>query len=101
MYKVHVLHLVSIACVSDYLFGNSSVQGGDYMTKKEKVKRHLLEHGSITSWEAIMKYNATRLSDIIFCLRKAGYDIETIYKTKKNREGETITYGEYKLKTHN
>lgn len=98
MHKVHVLHLVIIAFVSDYLFGNSYVQGGDYMTKKEKVKRHLLEHGTITSWEAIMKYNATRLSDIIFCLRKEGYDIETVYKTKKNEEGESITYGEYKLK---
>lgn len=70
------------------------------MTKKEKVKRHLLKHGSITSWEAITKYNATRLSDIIFRLRKDGYDIETIYKTNKNKEGETITYGEYKLKTN-
>ena len=68
------------------------------MTKKEKVKCHLLEHGSITSWEAITKYNATRLSDIIFCLRKDGYDIETVYITKKNEEGESITYGEYKLK---
>lgn len=71
------------------------------MTKKEKVRQHLLKYGSITSWEAITKYNATRLSDIIFCLRKDGYDIETIYKTNKNKEGETITYGEYKLKTHN
>ena len=98
MYKVHVLHLIVIVCISDYLFGNSSVKGGDYMTKKEKVKRHLLEHGSITSWEAIMKYNATRLSDIIFCLRKEGYDIETVYKSRINEEGEKIPYGVYKLK---
>ena len=33
------------------------------MTKKEKVRQHLLKYGSITSWEAIMKYNATRLSE--------------------------------------
>lgn len=98
MHKVHVLHLVSVACIYDYLFGNSSVKGGDYMTKKEKVKRHLLEHGSITSWEAIMKYNATRLSDIIFRLRKEGYDIETVYKSRINEEGEKIPYGVYKLK---
>lgn len=68
------------------------------MTKKEKVKRHLLKHGSITSWEAIMKYNATRLSDIIFCLRKEGYDIETVYKSRINEEGEKIPYGVYKIK---
>lgn len=48
------------------------------MTKKEKVLEHLKTKGSITSWEAFTLYRATRLSDIIFVLRKDGYDIETI-----------------------
>lgn len=56
------------------------------MTKKEKVKRHLLEHGSITSWEAITKYNATRLSDIIFCLRKEDTTLKQFIKQRKTKK---------------
>ena len=37
--------------------------------KTKQVMEHLLEKGSITSWEAIEKYRATRLSSIIFNLR--------------------------------
>jgi len=38
-------------------------------TKIEKVLAHLIEKQTITSWEAITKYKATRLSAIIFNLR--------------------------------
>lgn len=38
-------------------------------TKKQKVLDHLKKHGSITSWEAIQNYKATRLSGIIYELR--------------------------------
>lgn len=54
-------------------------------TKYEKVLEHLKKHGSITSWEAITKYRATRLSDIIFRLRKEGHIIETL--PEKNTDG--------------
>lgn len=47
-----------------------------FETKTANVKRHLLEGKSITSWEAIQLYRATRLSAIIFEL--------------KNRHGLTI-----------
>ena len=39
------------------------------MNKTEAVALHLIEKGSITSWEAIKEYGATRLSAIIFNLR--------------------------------
>ena len=39
------------------------------MNKTEAVALHLVEKGSITSWEAIKEYGATRLSAIIFNLR--------------------------------
>ena len=39
------------------------------MNKTEAVALHLMEKGSITSWEAIKEYGATRLSAIIFNLR--------------------------------
>ena len=43
--------------------------------KYELVKEHLLKRGKITSWEAITKFRATRLSDIIYKMRKRGYAV--------------------------
>lgn len=40
------------------------------MTLKQAVLRHLKEYKSITSFEAFTEYGATRLSAIIFELRK-------------------------------
>lgn len=45
--------------------------------KTAKVLEHLQKYGSITSWEAIEKYGATRLSSIIFNLRK-NYRIDSV-----------------------
>ena len=39
-------------------------------TKLQKVLEHLQKNNTITSMEAIDLYGATRLSDIIFKLRK-------------------------------
>ena len=41
-----------------------------FETKIKQVEAHLHEHGSITSWQAIQKYQATRLRGIIFVLRE-------------------------------
>lgn len=43
----------------------------------EAILSHLMQHGSITTWEAIQQYGITRLSGRIFDLRKAGYKIIT------------------------
>lgn len=45
------------------------------VTKKQKVLEHLFKHGTISSWEAIQNYNATRLSAIIYTLKSEGYQI--------------------------
>ena len=50
------------------------------MNQTEAVLAHLQKHKSITSWEAIQEYGATRLSDIIYRLRDRGYDIQNIWK---------------------
>ena len=42
---------------------------------KEIILKHLQEHGSITSLEAIAIYKCTRLSQYILLLRKEGYAI--------------------------
>lgn len=47
------------------------------LTKTDRVLMHLEEFGSITSWEAIKEYGATRLSAIIWTLKhKRGYVFE-------------------------
>lgn len=64
-------------------------------TKFNQVKAHLENYGTITSWQAIQQYGATRLSDIIFRLRKQGYDIETKTECTKDRNGNTCQYAKY------
>lgn len=44
-------------------------------SQTQRVLRHLITKKSITSWEAIKLYRATRLSAIIYNLRKRGYMI--------------------------
>ena len=59
-------------------------------TKTGKVLSHLQREGSITSWDAIQLYRATRLSAIIFNLRDEGYNIES-----KNKNGDGSHWTEY------
>lgn len=47
------------------------------MNKTKAIMLHLQEFGSITSWEAIKEYGATRLSSIIYNLRYK-YDMNII-----------------------
>lgn len=47
------------------------------LSKSKMVANHLVSVGSITSWEAIQKFRATRLSSIIFNLKKSGFIITT------------------------
>lgn len=68
-------------------------------TKTSEVLRHLQEHGSITSLEAIELFGATRLSAIIFNLRRAGYDISTETICAKDRYGHAVNYAKYVYNT--
>ena len=65
--------------------------------KTEKVLEHLQTHGCITSLEAIEKYKATRLSDIIYRLRRRGLNIETIDIPFVDMYGTKSSYGKYVL----
>ncbi len=71
------------------------------MNKTSKVQLHLIENGSITSWEAIKEYGATRLSSIIFNLRKRGMNIETIMTDFTDRFGDKSKYAVYTLMEDN
>ena len=65
--------------------------------KHQQVLEHLQTKGTITSWEAIQTYGATRLSSIIFNLRKRGYDIDTETIKYKDRNGNEGQYAKYIL----
>lgn len=68
------------------------------MNKTIAVRKHLEEHGTINTMEAIQKYGATRLSAIIFNLRHK-YDMkivnDTVYFT--DRYGTKSHYDNYIL----
>lgn len=68
------------------------------MNKSERVRIHLIEKGSITSWEAIQLYRATRLSGIIYNLRERGMNIETVMMREKTSDGYSMPYAKYILK---
>ena len=63
---------------------------------EDRVLQYLKENKSITSLEAIKEFGATRLSAIIFNLRKT-HNIKTQYETNKNRYGDSVSYARYIL----
>jgi ribosomal protein S8 len=65
--------------------------------KTQMVLSHLQTYGYITSWEAIEKYKATRLSDIIYRLRNRGIKIQTIDIPFVDSCGTKSEYGKYVL----
>lgn len=69
------------------------------MNKTKAILRHLQENGSITSWEAIKEYGATRLSAIIYNLRHK-YDMNIISEDIEftDRFGSKSHYAKYILK---
>lgn len=66
--------------------------------KTKEVLKHLKKKGNITSWEAIQFYGATRLSAIIFNLRKRGYNIDSLMVEKMDRFGNESRYAKYILR---
>lgn len=66
------------------------------MNKTNAVALHLIEKGSITSWEAIKEYGATRLSAIIYNLRHVrGMDIRNETVRFVDRYGTKSHYDVY------
>ena len=68
------------------------------MNKTKAIMLHLQEFGSITSWEAIKEFGATRLSGIIYNLRyKYNMDIETELVEFIDRYGTKSNFAKYIL----
>lgn len=55
------------------------------VTQRQQVLDHLKTNGTITSWEAITLFRATRLSGIIYSLRKSGYPITSTMETNGDK----------------
>ena len=67
-------------------------------SQTKDILKYLETHKKgITSLEAIEKFGATRLSGIIFALRKRGYNIISDNKLVKNRYGRQVLVSTYKL----
>ena len=67
------------------------------MNQTQAVLRHLKQFKGITSFEAFTEYGATRLSSIIFELRKK-YNIVDEWVERENRFGDKIRFKRYILK---
>ena len=68
------------------------------LSQTKLVLQHLLEHGSITSYEAIKLFGATRLSAIIYNLRHIyGHNITSHFEQVTTRYGNKISIAVYKL----
>lgn len=63
----------------------------------ERVLRYLKQHHIINPLKAWSKCGVYRLSDVIYKLRKQGYDIETEDVIVKNQFGEKCRVAQYRL----
>ena len=73
------------------------MEGNIKMTQCEKIIRHLRDHGSISSLEAINEYGILRLASRVNDLKRRGYNIVGEIKTGRNRYGEKTNFKVYKL----
>jgi hypothetical protein len=67
------------------------------LTQCERIIRHLNDHGSITSLEAMSEYGIMRLASRINDLKGMGYPILSERVNGKNRYNETTSYSIYRL----
>lgn len=67
-------------------------------TQKDRVLRHLQDFGNITSWESFKEYGITRLSAIIYMLKRDGYIFGEEWISTKNRYNEKTSFKKYILK---
>ena len=68
------------------------------MNKTKAVLQWLQTHAGISSMEAIREFGATRLSAIIFNLRKRGYNIESVPCEGTDRFGNKMQFVRYYLR---
>lgn len=53
-------------------------------SKQKQIEEYLKNHNSLTSFKAFSLFNCTRLSAVIYNMKKKGYNIHTDYIKKKD-----------------
>ena len=61
------------------------------------VLAYIIQHDSITSMEAFEHLGVTRLSAVVYNLKKKGYNIKSEPEQVKTRYGATATISRYSL----
>lgn len=67
------------------------------ITYQDRILQYLKDYGSITSWEAIKEFGATRLSAVIYNLKKNGYKFDEEWVHATNRYDEPVSFKKYIL----
>lgn len=65
--------------------------------QQERVLNYMNEFGSISSLEAFKDLGVTRLSAVIFNLKRKGHVIASITEKSQNRYGEPVHFSRYRL----
>lgn len=63
----------------------------------KEVLKYMVEHNGISQIEASEKFGATRLSAIVFRLKKQGHNVDKRWHETVTRYGKRTRYAEYYL----
>ena len=67
------------------------------INQRNKVINYINKHGSITSYQAYLDLGITQLATRISELKEQGYNFTDEWITKKNRDGEPVSFKKYML----
>ena len=69
--------------------------------QQERVLNYMSDYGSISSLEAFRDLGVTRLSAVIFNLKRKGVQIRKVKEACKNRYGEPVHFARYSVVSEN
>jgi len=67
------------------------------MKQTDRIKDYMMEHGSISTLEAMQELGCMRLASRIHDLKQEGCEIGDEWESKKNRYGEPVKFKRYTL----
>ena len=74
--------------MTNYVVKEITISKDDVKSQKDMVLWHLKSFKTLTSYQAFKEYGITRLSAIIFNIRKEGYYISSKTETIKNTKAQ-------------
>lgn len=67
------------------------------INQRQKILDYIKKWGSITSYQAYIDLGITQLATRISELKEQGYEFTYEWITKKNRDGELVSFKKYML----